>query len=125
MYKTGRLSKAVVIDSDPDGRRLLEEILNEQGYEVKRVENIQDVAQLFETEDFSLVVNELEYPESDGMKILDLVRRLESRAKVVLTTHHIGVEVYIKARAWGAFDCISKSLEESALKGVIAAARNK
>jgi len=124
MQQKDPLNKALVIDTDPTRRRFLEEILHEQGYHVKETEGIHKAVPLFKAEHFSLVVSELESLESEEIQILDLVRRLGSEAKVVLITHHIGPEVYIKTRAWGAFDCISNSLGKSALMEVIAATRD-
>lgn len=124
MEQIDRLSKALVINSDPDDRKFLEEMLNEYGYQVKGVAQAYEAAQLFSKEAFSLVISELGFPEFEGMKILDLVRRFESQAKVVLIAPQVGVEVFIKARARGAFDCLDKPLERSILEQVIAAIRN-
>lgn len=124
MQKTDQLGKALVINSDPRIRRFLEDILNEHGYQVRGVEEMHKAVQLFKAEDFSLVISELELPGFEGVEILDLVRRFRSKAKVVLITPDVGAEVYIKARALGAFDCIGHSLEKSALTGIIAAASN-
>jgi len=124
MQERSQPRKALVVNSDPDVQRLLEEVLNECGYQVRDATNTWEASQLFKTEDFSLVIGELEFPGFDGMQILDLVQRLRSKAKVVLITSHVGAEIYLRVRARGAFDCISKSLEKSALREVIVATRN-
>jgi DNA-binding NtrC family response regulator len=124
MEPTNGLSKALVINSDPDDRKFLEEMLNEHGYQVKGVARAYEAAQLFREEAFSLIIGELGFPEFEGMKILDLVRRFESQAKVVLIAPQVGAEVFIKARARGAFDCLDKPLERSMLEQVLAAIRN-
>lgn len=118
------LSKALVINSDPDDRKFLEEMLNEHGYEVKGVTQAYEAAQLFRKETFSLIISELGFPELEGMKILDLVRHSASQAKVVLITPQVGAEVFIKARARGAFDCLDKPLERSILEQILAAVGN-
>ncbi len=124
MEETDQLSKALVIDSNPDDRGLLEEILHEYGYQVKGVEEIHEAAPLIKVEDFSLIISEFEFPTSDKIEILDLTRHLGSKARVVLIAPHMRVETYIKALARGAFDCIDKSLEKSALREIIGAIGN-
>ncbi len=119
MSETDHFPKALVIDSDPRSRKNLEEMLNEQGYQVRGVGGIAEATRLFKDENFSLVISELRFPGSDEAQILEFVQRLRSKAKVVLITPNLGAEMYIKARAYGAFDCIDKSLERSALMEVI------
>jgi two-component system response regulator PilR (NtrC family) len=119
MQEQDYFPKALVIDSDPGSRKSLEEMLNEQGYQVKGVGGIGEAAPFFKDEKFSLIISELKFPGSDEAQTLELVRRLGSKVKVVLITPNLGAETYIKARAYGAFDCIDKSLEPSALREVI------
>jgi DNA-binding NtrC family response regulator len=117
-------NKALIIDFVPNERKLLVKILHEYGYQVKEVKKIHEAAQLCKVEDFSLIISNLESSISEELKILDLVRHLGSKTRVVFITPHMEVETYIKARAKGAFDCIDKVLEESALREVIAGAKN-
>jgi DNA-binding NtrC family response regulator len=119
MSETDYFPKALVIDSDPSSRKNLEEMLNEQGYQVRGVGGIGEAAPFFKDENFSLIIGELGFPGSDETQILEFVRRLRSKAKIILIAPNLGAEMYIKARAYGAFDCIDKSLEKSALREII------
>lgn len=66
--------KILIVDDDVRLRRLLERFLDEQGYRVKTVENVEQMDRLLARELFNLVVLDLMLPGEDGLSICRRVR---------------------------------------------------
>ena len=66
--------KVLVADDDPVSRRLLQSYLQKWGYEVAVAVNGAEAWQLFEQEEFPLVISDWMMPDPDGMELCRLVR---------------------------------------------------
>lgn len=66
--------KILVVDDDARLRRLLERFLEEQGYRVRAVENVEQMDRLLARELFNLVVLDLMLPGEDGLSICRQLR---------------------------------------------------
>ena len=74
---------------------------------------------MFEQGDFQLVVADLKMPEMDGMKLLEEVKALDSRAIVMVITGYSTIESAVKAIKRGAYDFIPKPFKMEELEVIV------
>ena len=78
--------KILVVDDDARLRRLLERFLEEQGYRVRAVENVEQMDRLLARELFNLVVLDLMLPGEDGMSACHRLRESGNQIPIIMLT---------------------------------------
>jgi PAS domain S-box-containing protein len=70
-----RPGRALVVDDDPDSRRLLSAYLGEEGFRTREAANGIEALECLRTFDADLVILDLMMPVMDGLSFLDALRR--------------------------------------------------
>jgi DNA-binding response OmpR family regulator len=109
--------KVLVADDDPVSRRLLQNYLQKWGYEVSVAANGAEAWQLFEREDFQMVISDWMMPELDG---LDLIRRIRQQPLdhyvfAILLTSRSQKDDFVAGMEAGADDFVSKPFDQDEL----------
>jgi two-component system phosphate regulon response regulator OmpR len=78
--------KILIVDDDPGLRRLLERFLDEQGYRVRTVENVEQMDRLLARELFQLVVLDLMLPGEDGLSACKRLREANNQVPIIMLT---------------------------------------
>jgi two-component system, NtrC family, nitrogen regulation response regulator NtrX len=104
---TGRI---LVVDDEADIRSLLQEILSEEGYEVRSAADAKQARSQRETVDPDLVLLDIWMPDTDGISLLREWSTSEGirPCPVVMMSGHGTVETAVEATRLGAFDYIEK-----------------
>lgn len=101
----------LVVDDEPDIRHLLQEILEDEGYDVEVAENGEQARQAYRQRQPKLVLLDIWMPDIDGISLLK--EWIEDRGlpiPVIMMSGHGTVETAVEATRLGAYDFIEKPL---------------
>ena len=116
------MSKVLVIEDEPNLRKVLATLLRREGYEVSVAENGEQGLAEFEKNGAAVVVTDMVMPKAGGMEVLRGVNAKDPDVPVIIITAHGTVDSAVEAIKLGAFDYITKPFDQSELQSVIAKA---
>jgi phosphoserine phosphatase RsbU/P len=110
--------KILLAEDDHDSREMLAILLEQDTHEVSTAENGLDAWQLFEREQFSLMISDWRMPEMDGLTLCRKIRELHrpQYTYIILITALKGKTNYLEAMKAGVDDFISKPYDPDELK---------
>ena len=114
--------KILVVDDDDVTRKLLQEVLEKEHYEVKLASSGENAISFLNVEKFPIILSDIRMLETDGMAVLRQVKASQAQCAVILMTGFGTMEGAIEAIQAGAFDYISKPFKMEDLKMVVARA---
>jgi DNA-binding NtrC family response regulator len=101
----------LVVDDEPDIRRLVCEILEDEGYQVATAENAAAARELKKTTAPDLILLDIWMPDTDGITLLkEWVAEEAMLCPVVMMSGHGSVEAAVEATRLGAYDFLEKPL---------------
>lgn len=100
--------KILIVDDDARLRRLLERFLDEQGYRVRAVENVEQMDRLLARELFNLVVLDLMLPGEDGLSACRRLRASNNQVPIIMLTAKGDETSRIQGLEVGADDYLAK-----------------
>ncbi|MFI3217725.1 MAG: sigma-54 dependent transcriptional regulator [Methylococcales bacterium] len=118
-----QLPRILVVDDEPDIRRLVSEILEDEGYSVAMAENASTARQLKESTKPHLILLDIWMPDTDGITLLkEWVAEDALLCPVVMMSGHGSVEAAVEATRLGAYDFLEKPLSLAKLLLIVARA---
>jgi DNA-binding NtrC family response regulator len=111
-------AKILVVDDDPDIRKILQDRLEALEYRVVTAENGQEALEKVAQEDPDLVFLDLQMPGMDGVQVLKKLKDYSNLAVIMLTAFGT-IEKAVEAMKEGAFDFITKPFSPDHLDVVI------
>ncbi|BBL76519.1 sigma-54-dependent transcriptional regulator [Methylomagnum ishizawai] len=105
----------LVVDDEPDIRRLLQEILEDEGYAVHVAENGAVARQLRSAHKPDLILLDIWMPDEDGISLLKDWLRDDTLGPVIMMSGHATVETAVEATRLGAYDFLEKPLSMAKL----------
>ena len=104
-------SHILVVDDEPDIRSLLQEILEDEGFEVRVAENAEQARESRRERRPDLILLDIWMPDTDGITLLkEWAQNQEVDMPVVMMSGHGTVETAVEATRLGAYDFIEKPL---------------
>ncbi len=101
----------LVVDDEPDIRRLLQEILEDEGYSVSSAEDAASARQARRVKRPDLILLDIWMPDVDGITLLKEWTAEEPLTQpVIIMSGHGNVETAVEATRLGAYDYIEKPL---------------
>jgi len=101
----------LVVDDEPDIRRLVCEILEDEGYQVATAENAGAARELKKSKAPDLILLDIWMPDTDGITLLkEWVAEETMLCPVVMMSGHGSVEAAVEATRLGAYDFLEKPL---------------
>ena len=101
----------LVVDDDPVIRRLLEQRLAKENYEVHIAEDGYQAESLLDQRSFDVVLTDLMMPGGlGGIEVLEITKNLHPDTEVVLITAHSSVGTAVEAMKKGAADYLEKPI---------------
>lgn len=101
----------LVIDDQPGIRRLLMEVLTEEGYSVHTAANGYEGIQKVKDLKPVLILMDMKMPGMDGIETLRELKRLNQANKVIMMTAYGELELVNIARELGAYAYITKPFD--------------
>ncbi|MFO7286983.1 MAG: sigma-54 dependent transcriptional regulator [Gammaproteobacteria bacterium] len=115
-------ARILVVDDEANIRKLLEEILTEEGYEVTTAADAEEARQARKRADFDLVLLDIWMPDTDGISLLKEWAESETLGAVVMMSGHGTVDAAVEATRLGAVDFIEKPVSLAKLLRVVQSA---
>ncbi|MGH7205797.1 MAG: sigma-54-dependent transcriptional regulator [Nitrospiraceae bacterium] len=113
----------LVIEDEERMRRLLELVLKPEGYELILAKTGEEGARLLsEVQGIDLIVTDLQLGKTSGLHVLEAAKRALPDVPVLIITGYGTVKSAVEAMKKGAYDYISKPVDNEELKIVIARA---
>ncbi|WP_455205231.1 sigma-54-dependent transcriptional regulator, partial [Kaarinaea lacus] len=106
----------LVIDDEPDIRRLVSEILEDEGYAVSVAKDGASARDAVSLRTPSLILLDIWMPDVDGISLLkEFIEKFHLHCPVIMMSGHGTVEAAVEATRLGAYDFIEKPLSLSKL----------
>ena len=112
--------KILVVDDEAKMRRVLQIILQKEGYEAVTAKDGREALQKAEKENFDLVLTDMKMPGLSGIDLLKRIRESDEEIPVIMVTAYGTVETAVKAMKEGAHDYLLKPFEKDEMKIIIA-----
>jgi DNA-binding NtrC family response regulator len=103
------MSEILVVDDEPGIRTLVQEILEEEGYEVRLAENGEAARKAMQDKAPDLVLLDIWMPDLDGISLLkEWVSSGQASMPVIMMSGHGTIHTAVEATRLGAFDFLEK-----------------
>ncbi len=113
---TTHIQRILVVDDEPDIRRLVCEILEDEGYQVATAENAATARELKKSKAPDLILLDIWMPDTDGITLLkEWVAEEALLCPVIMMSGHGSVEAAVEATRLGAYDFLEKPLSMAKL----------
>lgn len=101
-------AKILVVDDDKNMTLILSEMLKELGHEVVTAHTAEAAMELIETEEFYIVVSDLQLPGMSGVDLLRFIKGFNNLIQVFIMTAHSNKQHIIECLKAGATDYFEK-----------------
>ena len=121
------LGKILVVDDEPEVRRLLQDFLSSRGYDVVLAADGMETLATVADQEPDLVLLDVAMPVMNGVETLTKIAALDPPVRVIMVTANADISLMAKLLALGAVDYIPKPFDldylEQAVSIQLAAAR--
>ncbi len=114
--------QVLIVDDEPNLRKILAAQLSRDGYEVMLAEDGEQGLTMLREHHIDLVVTDLKMPKVDGMMLLRDALREQPDLPIVMITAHGTVDTAVEALKLGAFDYLTKPFDKDEVRQVVAKA---
>jgi two-component system response regulator AtoC len=109
----------LVVDDEPNLRRVLSAQLERDGYDVHTAEDGEQALLILKEHHLDLVITDLRMPKVDGMELLRRALELDDELPVVMITAHGTVDNAVEALKTGAFDYLTKPFDQAEVRAIV------
>jgi two-component system response regulator AtoC len=114
--------QVLVVDDEPNLRKILAAQLSRDGYDVSVAEDGEQGLQFLRENHVDLVITDLKMPKVDGMTLLKEALRENPELPIVMITAHGTVDTAVEALKTGAFDYLTKPFDKDEVRQIVAKA---
>ena len=104
-------SSILIVDDEPEMATVVEQALTRRGYKAKQVNSADAAWELLETEDFDVVVTDINMKGMTGVELTDRIAKNRKDIPVIVMTAFGSLETAIATMRAGAYDFITKPFE--------------
>jgi two-component system, NtrC family, nitrogen regulation response regulator NtrX len=115
------MTSVLVVDDEAGIREVLQEILEDENYEVFTAEDGLEALSTLKIEPVDLVILDVWLPQKGGIEVLEEIKQTYVDMPVIVISGHGSIDVAVKAVKMGAFDFLEKPLS---LEKVVTLVRN-
>ncbi len=114
------MKKILVADDEINMCRILQIILEKDGYSVITVNSGNEAIETLKSDNnIDLVISDLRMPEVDGLAILAYLKENKSNIPIILVTAFGTIEIAVEAMKKGAADFITKPFDKNVIRHII------
>jgi two-component system response regulator PilR (NtrC family) len=118
-------ARILVVDDEQSMREFLEILFRREGYEVVTAGSVDGALAALESDDFELVITDIQMPERSGLDLLRAAREVSPDTLFVMITAFATTETAIAAMKEGAYDYITKPFQVDEIRLVVEKAIEK
>ena len=120
------MAKLLVVDDEKNLRLVVQKEMTRQGHEVETAPDGEAAWELLESQDFDVVLCDINMPRLDGLGLLRrTLERSQNPPEVIMLTGQATVESAIEAMKLGAYDYLTKPYRIGELSALVNAASEK
>lgn len=108
--------RILVADDENIVREFLTEALKRQGYQAFPVKDGKEAIEAIDTNDFDLILSDLKMPNKTGMDVLRRATQRQPETPLIILTAHGTIENAVEAMREGAYDYLSKPIDNQLLR---------
>jgi two-component system response regulator PilR (NtrC family) len=112
----------LIVDDEPDLCELLSITLQRMDLNPRTANSVGVAQRMLKSEKFSLCLTDMQLPDGDGLDLVKWIQQYSSDVPVAVITAHGNMETAVRALKLGAFDFVSKPLDLSGLRKLVASA---
>ncbi|MEP6547849.1 MAG: sigma-54 dependent transcriptional regulator, partial [Gammaproteobacteria bacterium] len=112
----------LVIDDEPDLCELLSITLQRMNLDPRTANSVAAAQRLLKTERFDLCLTDMQLPDGNGIELVEWMQLHTPSVPVAVITAHGNMETAVRALKVGAFDFVSKPLDLTGLRKLVATA---
>ncbi|MGE0267421.1 MAG: sigma-54-dependent transcriptional regulator [Candidatus Omnitrophota bacterium] len=109
----------MVVDDEPLIRESLFEIFKIEGFRVQMASSAEEALKVLEKHPADIIITDLKLPRMSGLELLQEVKKNYERTEVIVITGYGSIETAVEAMKIGAFDYITKPINDSEIKLII------
>ena len=109
----------LIVDDEPLIRESLYEILRIEGLDAHMAASAKEALAVLKKRQIDIVITDMKMPEISGLELLEKVKKTSSETEVILITGFGTIESAVGAMKKGAYDYISKPINDDEIKIVI------
>src|SRR4029077_11750038 len=111
--------QVLIVDDEPNLRRILSAQLTRDGYDVLTAEDGEQGLHLLREHHIDLVITDLKMPKVDGMTLLRRALEEEPELPIILITAHGTIDTAVEALKLGAFDFVTKPFDKDEVRQIV------
>ncbi len=109
----------LIVEDDEQMRALLQDMIEEEGYQTDSVNNGSEAFRKLVRESFDLVITDIRMPGLTGLDILPGIKKLQPDVPIIVITAFGSEEIRLRALARGANSYLEKPIHFHKLKTLI------
>jgi len=118
------VGRIIVVDDEPELRRILVEVLSAQRFEVTACSSGQQALESLRQKEFDLLLTDLMMPEMDGIALIEAAFQFDPHLIGIMMTGQGTIQTAIDAMKVGAFDYVLKPFRLQTMLPVLTRAMN-
>jgi two-component system, NtrC family, response regulator PilR len=118
-------ARILVVDDERSMREFLEILFRKEGYGVATAGDVEEALLALESDDFDLVISDIQMPGRSGLDLLRAAREVQPEAPVIMITAFATTETAIEAMKEGAYDYVTKPFQVDEIRLVVEKALEK
>src|ERR1700690_882123 len=111
--------QVLIVDDEPNLRRILSAQLTRDGYDVLTAEDGEQGLHLLREHHIDLIITDLKMPKVDGMTLLKTALEEDAEMPVVIVTAHGSIDTAVEALKSGAFDFVTKPFDKDEVRQIV------
>jgi two-component system response regulator PilR (NtrC family) len=112
----------LIVDDEPDLCELLTITLQRMNLSPRTAGTVGSAQRMLKTEHYDLCLTDMQLPDGDGLELVEWMQQYTPSVPVAVITAHGNMETAVRALKLGAFDFVSKPLDLSGLRKLVASA---
>jgi two-component system response regulator PilR (NtrC family) len=112
----------LVVDDEPDLCELLSITLQRMNLDPRTASTVGAAQRMLKTDRYDLCLTDMQLPDGDGLELVKWIQQYSPSVPVAVITAHGNMETAVRALKLGAFDFVSKPLDLTGLRKLVATA---
>ncbi len=110
----------LIVDDEPLIRQSLYEILRIEGYRVQMASSGEEATEIVKNNKIDIVLTDLKLPKMNGIELLTKIKKDSKETEIIVITGYGSIETAVEAMKNGAFDYVTKPINDNEIKFIIA-----
>jgi len=111
--------KILIVDDEPLIRKSLSEILRLDGYDVKNASTGKEALDILKEYPIDILITDLRLPSMSGIDLIKKIKHMSLEVEIIVITGYGSIESAVTAMKEGAFDYLTKPINDTEIRIII------